>query len=336
MLIEPTVRRKYTTEQIIEAIKATKGNARAVAALLGEKESTVRSWLLYEPLLTEARDKARGIHPTFAVSVTSRPKDPHAIPRSDDVRPVHEQPHDTPPRPTHGAINDRILIISDTHAPYTHMDALEFLAALHQKHKFTRIVHIGDEADLHKISYHDKDPNLPNASLELQMARVWLHELERLFPEMDILKSNHGDLAERKMITNGMPAEMLVPRATMYKVGGGWHWHNDMIMTLPTGYNCMFVHGRAKNVFNNSKAVGMSFVQGHWHSELMVKCWRTPRAFHFGMNVGCLIDRKALAFRYAKENRDEQLIGCGMILSGVPLLAPMFLNDEGRWTGLVP
>lgn len=336
MLLEPYVRSKYTTAQILEFIESTKGNARAISRLLGEKESTVRDWLLTEPLLAEARDKVRGKERTFAVSVTSRPKEYTSTPSYKDLRPLHEQPLLTQPRPTYGAINDRILVISDTHAPYHHLDTLDFLAALHAKYGFTRIIHIGDEVDNHSFSYHEHDPDLLSPRDELHQARVFLHALQRIFPIMDIMKSNHGDLPERKMRTIGLPAELLVSRAAMYMIGDGWLWHDDLTLMLPTGYGCLFTHGALKNAVNASKDAGCSLVQGHYHTEFEIRTRRTSDALHFGMSVGCLIDRNSPAMQYAYKNIKKQIIGCGMIIDGLPMLAPMCLNSEGRWTGAIP
>jgi hypothetical protein len=54
------------------------------------------------------------------------------------------------------------------------------------------------------------------------------------------------------------------------------------------------------------------------------------------MQVGCLIDRKALAFAYDKLNLNRPIIGCGMIEKGQPKLLPMILDAKHRWTGFVP
>ena len=42
-----------------------------------------------------------------------------------------------------------ILVISDQHAPYHHIDTLDFLAAIKKKYKPDTVVNIGDEMDWH-------------------------------------------------------------------------------------------------------------------------------------------------------------------------------------------
>ena len=90
--------------------------------------------------------------------------------------------------------NSRILVISDLHAPYNNPHAIEFLAGLKEKYSATRIISVGDEVDKMAMSYHESNPDLPSAGHELIEAQKVIKELHKLFPEMDILESNHGCL----------------------------------------------------------------------------------------------------------------------------------------------
>ena len=49
------------------------------------------------------------------------------------------------------------------------------------------------------------------------------------------------------------------------------------------------------------------------------------------MNVGCLINQKSLSMNYAKNFRTRFILGCAIILDGIPRLLPMQLNDKGDW-----
>ena len=53
------------------------------------------------------------------------------------------------------------------------------------------------------------------------------------------------------------------------------------------------------------------------------------------MNVGCLINQKSLAMNYAKNFRTRFILGCGVILNGIPRLLPMVLNNKGKWIGKI-
>ena len=55
----------------------------------------------------------------------------------------------------------------------------------------------------------------------------------------------------------------------------------------------------------------------------------------WAMNVGCLINQKSMAFDYAKNFRTRFIVGCGIILNGIPRLLPMVLDKKGRWIGKI-
>ena len=75
----------------------------------------------------------------------------------------------------------RILIISDLHEPYSHTDSFAFLEAIKKKYKPERVVCIGDELDYHALSFHDSDPDLPNASKELELGLYKIKMIESYF-----------------------------------------------------------------------------------------------------------------------------------------------------------
>jgi len=95
----------------------------------------------------------------------------------------------------------------------------------------------------------------------------------------------------------------------------------------------MFHHGMSANAVNNGKELGMSFVQGHHHHAFHIGYWGGHDALNFGMTVGCLVDKKALAFAYGKNFAKRPIIGCAVIINGVPFLEPMELTQRGKWVG---
>lgn len=232
--------------------------------------------------------------------------------------------------------NDVILVISDMHAPWHHPDTVAFLAGIKTKYKPTRVISSGDEVDFAAVSYHEHDPDLPGPATELEMAIESLQPIMKMFPEMDILESNHGSLVYRKGITAGLPAAVLRSYNEILQAPKGWKWHFDMVVELPTGVNCYFHHSKGPDVKKNSQAMGMSFVQGHHHESFEIRYWGNPNALLFGMTVGCLVNPRAIAMRYNKNNLRRPVIGCGIIIDGLPKLLPMVLNNKGRWIGVVP
>ena len=226
---------------------------------------------------------------------------------------------------------DNVLFISDLHAPYQHKDALYFLEALHSKHKFKRIINVGDEMDYHAMSFHDTDPNLLNAGDELKKAKKALQQLESIFPEMDLMESNHGSMKYRRAKAHGIPVELMVPYATACGVGQGWQWFPHR--TYEFGSHTVHVtHGKGVSTRRNVEQMGCCFVQGHYHGLFELVYNGTPHALNWGMTVGCLIDDESLAFAYNKNTLKRPVLGCGGIIDGKPVLFPMILRRGGRWS----
>ncbi len=229
--------------------------------------------------------------------------------------------------------NKTILVISDLHAPYTHIDTVRFLSAIKKKYKPTRIILTGDEADFHSTSFHDHDPDLDAAGVELEKAIKVLTPIYKLFPTAEILESNHGSLVLRKALSNGMSTKFFKSPQEILKAPKGWTWHFDILLTLPNGTQAYFHHSKGANVKKNSQAMGCSFIQGHHHESFEIQYWGNPNALLFGMTVGCLVDSKSLAMAYNKNNLKRPVIGCGIIVNSIPHLIPMVLTKAGRWTG---
>ena len=231
-------------------------------------------------------------------------------------------------------MNKSILIISDTHIPYHHKDLLPFLKAIKKKYKPDRVIHIGDEVDKHAMSMHDSDPDLPSAGDELKQSLPIIKELENLFPDMDVLDSNHGSLVYRRALKHGIPKAYLRHYNEFLEVGKGWKWHDDL--TVDTlGGPVYFCHGKVADVLKLAQSMGMSCVQGHYHSSYSIKYYGNSLGLYFGLQVGCLINKDSLAFRYNKTQGARPIIGLGMIIDGLPKLIPMVLNKNGKWIGKI-
>lgn len=227
----------------------------------------------------------------------------------------------------------RVLVISDQHVPYEHRDMFAFLAAIKRKYKPTLIVNIGDEVDHHALSFHDSNVDLPSAGEELVKATEKLKRLQKLFPTMTLIDSNHGSMAVRKLKHHGIPLKYLATQQQIYGIKDGWQWVNDLKIELPNGQQCYFAHGISKDGKKLAAQRAINVVQGHYHTEFRIDFVSNPDNLLWSMQVGCLIDKKALAFEYDKLNLTRPVLGTGMIIDSLPVLIPMQLNKKGRWTG---
>lgn len=229
-----------------------------------------------------------------------------------------------------------ILVISDQHIPYEHPDMLAFLEAVKKKFKPTLVVNIGDEVDKHALSFHDSDADLPSAGHELELAIGKIKRMEKLFPEMILVDSNHGSLALRKFKHHGIPMKYLASQHEIYGVSESWQWVNDLTVKLPNGQDCYFCHGIVKDGIKLAAQRGTNVVAGHFHTEFNIKYIGNPQNLLFSLQVGCLIDSKSLAFAYDKLNLNRPIIGTAVIVNSMPILVPMVLDKNRRWIGVLP
>ena len=228
--------------------------------------------------------------------------------------------------------NKSILVIGDLHAPVYHAETVDFLEAVKKVIKPTRTVLTGDEVNWESISYHEKNPDLPGARDELLESRIALKPIYELFPKVDVLESNHGDLPFRKAMTLGLPSEIIRTRREILGAPRGWEWHLDL--TIPTSNGPVyFTHGKSSAIDKLSKNMAMSCVQGHFHSKFYVSYWANPNGLFFDCNAGSFADSKHPAMRYQVNSLNKGIMGVIVIENGLARPYPMLLNKKGKWVG---
>lgn len=219
--------------------------------------------------------------------------------------------------------NQRILFISDMHIPYHHPNTIPFLKMLKERYNPTRVICLGDEVDHHYLAFHDTDPDLLSGGDELKAALPVIAELHKLFPQMDLIDSNHGSLVWRKAKHHGIPRHYIKSYNDVLEVGEGWKWHHDLTIDLPDGQKVYIHHGKSADAIKTSQTMGMSHVCGHFHESFGVKYWANPNGLYFAMNSGCLIDDSSYAFAYNNVNLKRPIIGTTLLIDGVPILEAM-------------
>lgn len=226
-----------------------------------------------------------------------------------------------------------ILVIPDQHFPYAHPDIFSFLKAVKAKYRPDMVINLGDEIDAHSMSFHTHSPNLPGPHDEISLAIEKLKFLYKLFPEVHVMESNHGSLYYRRAESNGLPKRVIKSYREILEAPKGWHWHHDLIIKGSDGEKIYFCHGLSSDALKNSKNKSMRFVQGHHHSKFEIRYWANSEKLYWGVTSGCLIDYKALAYDYGRLILDKPIVGVTIIKNGYPLLEPMILKKDGRWTG---
>lgn len=224
----------------------------------------------------------------------------------------------------------RVLAISDMHHPFCHQDTLEFLKAVRDEWECNEFVCLGDEADFHAFSRYPMDPDGLGAGKELQAAIDALTPFYIEFPNMKVCESNHTVRPMKKMWESGLPAAFLPTYAKMMNAPDGWQWaHYWMIDGVryhhgDAGRSGQFAPAAYMKVFKHSN------VHGHLHSTACVMY----EGDLFGINAGCLIDRHAYAFKYAKNVAMPISLGCAVVIDGVEgHFIPMIVDQHNRWIG---
>ena len=223
------------------------------------------------------------------------------------------------------------LWIGDTHFPYCHTDALDFLSHIKKVLKPKNIGHVGDECDGHGWSYHEPDPSLRGVSREFNDAKAMIKHLAKIFPSVTVLESNHGSLFFRKQRTIQLPIEVFKHYNEIWEVPYSWQWHFDYTFKLKDNLYCYAHHGKSNNVVGLSQSMGMCALQGHYHEKMGVAYWANPNNLFWGAQTGCLIDDKSMAFSYNNANLKRPLLGSLGIVNGHAVSIPMILGKNGRW-----
>lgn len=231
-----------------------------------------------------------------------------------------------------------ILIISDLHIPYMHPDWIAFLTAIKKKYLNNRslILNVGDELDNHGISFHPTDVDLFSAGHELSVSIEKLSHLNKLFPKMYILESNHGSLAVRRAKSDGIPLMYHKELSEVYNTPK-WEWHHDIVLKTAHKYPTYLCHGKQSKYNGLSKEMGMNAIQGHFHGKAEITWSLTPTMWRYNMFTGCLIDHKSMAFHYGKNHIPKPILSVGFISrDGMPHLIFMSLDKNGKWDKTLP
>ncbi len=225
-----------------------------------------------------------------------------------------------------------IVVVSDMHHPYSHPDTLPFLKAVQKKYNPDLVVCIGDEVDFHDSSFHDSDPDLDSAGIELDKAIQNLVPIYKLFPNVTVVESNHGSMVMRKALVGKIPRKAIKGYNEVLDAPKGWRWVSDCIYQTPIG-PVYFCHGKSGAAGRLASQYGMSCVQGHYHEKAQITYISTPEKLMFDAHTGCLADDKSLALGYNKINPKRPIVSLLVIVNGVPHIVPMILKKGGRWIG---
>lgn len=205
-----------------------------------------------------------------------------------------------------------VLAWPDYHAPFHHPKAINFLKSVLEEFNPDIIVCLGDEADMAALSFHPKDPSMPSAKQEYEDTISALSDLYKLMPECLVCTSNHTSRPFRVSHQAGLPSHYLKSYEDFLQAPKGWSWHERIVIN-----DVMYIHGDPKSGRNAAwgwmNENKMSTVIGHIHGHGGVQYSASPYKTTFAANAGCLIDERALAFRYGSKYAHKATLGCVIV-----------------------
>ena len=229
-------------------------------------------------------------------------------------------------------LNKSILVWSDPHGGAIHPDAFEFVKALHDKYKFTRSICLGDEFDLQWLNRFCQNQDLPNGASELDIAIGHMVPFYNLFPNTDVLNSNHPYRLIKSAKMSGILRKMLKSKHEIFQAPKTWTWHQRLIIELPNKLKVIFQHTfRKVNSLLIAKECGMCAAQGHRHHLARINYEANGYKELWGANVPGLFDQNHMAMEYAMDDLDMP-IGVMTIIDSVPAMHLM-RRVNNRWIG---
>jgi len=214
------------------------------------------------------------------------------------------------------------LVISDPHTPFMHPNAIPFLKDLKKTFQPDHVVCVGDLLDCYLFSSFSHDPDALSAKEEWESAIEQLKPLYKLFPRLDCCIGNHEMRHLKRGLEAGLPSWLFREVRDIIKAPEGWkfghHFNIDGVR---------YTHGEevsGRNALVNLLQIyRQNVVIGHLHSVAGVTYLNNGINQCWAMATGCMVDVDAYAFQYGKNSKDKPVIGCGVVIDGVPSFIPM-------------
>lgn len=222
----------------------------------------------------------------------------------------------------------RILVISDTHYPFSIKGYEQFAYSIYKKYKCDTVIHCGDLVDFHAVdSHHEPEPDAKDANTELDEAIEKSRVLFKLFPKGILITGNHDLRVIKAAAKVKLTSRMIVPFKDLLNIPKGWEVCDTKVVD-----GVLYSHGEGYSgaMAHRTKAQTemQSCVIGHLHSFAGISYIANTNALVWGMNVGCGIDRNAYSMRYGSQMKFKPTIGCGVVIKGTPYYEVMDLGSK--------
>lgn len=193
----------------------------------------------------------------------------------------------------------------------------------------SNIIHCGDEVDHTWLSKFPKSPDMRMSAVEeFEATANFFCELYGQFPVMRLVTSNHGIRPMRRLLEAGIPSLYMKSYQELLNAPKSWCWARSW--RINTRHPWMVEHGTKYSGIYPGRLAAinncLSTAVGHTHAAAGISYLETEHGgFKWGFCTGALIDREAISFEYAKENKFLANIGVGVVVdSGFrPIWVPL-------------
>jgi metallophosphoesterase superfamily enzyme len=222
-----------------------------------------------------------------------------------------------------------VLCIADLHCPWERPGYFEFICDLYKEWQCNTVVFIGDLADSHAVSFHQKHPDLPGALQEYELTKSHIKKWYKKFPDATITAGNHDKRIIRLARSVNIPELYLKSYNEIWETPK-WHWVDNVVID-----DVYYYHGTGQGgeypAPNAMRKLLMSVVMGHNHTASGVKYYTNPNRRIFACDVGAGCDDKQLAFAYCEDNKRRSVISAAIIKNGSAFVVPMAMGKGERY-----
>lgn len=219
----------------------------------------------------------------------------------------------------------RIVIIPDTHHPFTDYAKLEKVLGFIEKFKPSHVIQIGDLYDFYTFSSFSRSIDLITPAEELRQGRkgaedMW-DNIKYVAPKAEKfqLLGNHERRIFKKLMANAPEYESITNINSLFQFDGVRSFLSDRSELVINGI--VFMHGYSTSLGYHMRYFRAPVVHGHTHRGSVLFESASDVAL-YELDCGHLVDTESVPFSYTETKTTKWLSGFGVIDE----LGPRFIN----------
>jgi len=210
----------------------------------------------------------------------------------------------------------RIVIIPDTHHPFTDYKALEQVYKYIKKFQPTHVIQIGDLYDFYTFSSFSRSVDFITPAQELQQARAGGVEMWRRITQLSPtsqkyqLLGNHERRIFKKLMTQAPEYESITNINALFQFDGVRSFLSDRSELVIN--DVVFMHGYSGSIGYHMRYFRTPVVHGHTHRGGCVFEAAHGKAL-YELDCGHLVNVDTTPFNYTETKTTKWLQGFGVI-----------------------